>query len=236
MEIFDLTINKALQENYSYEIEDILNKIYIYVNDYKIASHLLSVYSKIYLSLSLFYSTNKLDLEKAKTFYAIFIQMNGSDILQNDYKNLNLEILNNINVPSDLILKEFLDNKNKQLKNEIINIKNRVNIIPNDEIKASLANFISNNIFHGLCETYILKKEEELITFDIGFEESQIKTNKYLIRLIFTSLYKKNFLEVYEQNILFIENEILKILNNLKDKNEKFNILIDSEDEIEINY
>ena len=34
----------------------------------------------------------------------------------------------------------------------------------------------------------------------------------------------------------FIENEILKILDDLKDKNEKFNILIDNEDEIEINY
>ena len=236
LEIFDLTINKVLQENYSYEIQDILNKIYTYVNDYKIASHLLSVYSKIYLSLSLFYSAKKIDLEKAKTFYAIFIQMNGSDILQNDYKVLNLEILNNINISSDLILKEFLDNKNVELKNEIINIKNRVNIISNDEIKVSLSNFISNNIFHGLCETYIVKKDEEFISFDIGFEESQIKTNKYIIRLIFTSLYKKNFLEVYEQNILFIENEILKILDNLKDKNEKFNILIDNEDEIEINY
>ena len=39
-----------------------------------------------------------------------------------------------------------------------------------------------------------------------------------------------------DSNILFIENEILKILDNLKDKNEKFNILIDNEDEIEINY
>ena len=29
LEIFDLTINKVLQENYSYEIQDILNKIYM---------------------------------------------------------------------------------------------------------------------------------------------------------------------------------------------------------------
>ena len=52
---------------------------------------------------------------------------------------LYIQILNNINISSDLILKEFLDNKNVELKNEIINIKNRVNIISNDEIKVSLS-------------------------------------------------------------------------------------------------
>ena len=98
LEIFDLTITKALQDSYSHEVEDILNKIYIYVNDYKISSHLLSVYSKIYLCLSLFYSTNQINLEKTKRLYSIFIQINGFDSLQNEYNDINIKILNNIKI------------------------------------------------------------------------------------------------------------------------------------------
>ena len=63
-----------------------------------------------------------------------------------------------------------------------------------------------------------------------------MKSKKYIIRLIFTSLYKENFLEIFEDNYRFIENNIFSILDNLKDENKKFNILIDDEDEIEINY
>ena len=235
LEIFDLTITKALQDNYSHEVEDILNKIYIYVNDYKISSHLLSVYSKIYLCLSLFYSTNQINLEKTKRLYSIFIQINGFDSLQNEYNDINFKILDNIKVSPDLILNEFLENKYTELKNEIINIKDKINTISNDEIKTYLADFITNNIFHGVSETFISKNNQELTPLDIGFEEYQIKSKKYTIQLIFTSLYKDSFLEIFEDNYRFIENNIFEILDNLKEENTKISILID-EDEIEINY
>ena len=236
LEIFDLTITRALQDSYSHEVEDILNKIYIYVNDYKISSHLLSVYSKIYLCLSLFYSTNQINLEKTKRLYSIFIQINGFDSLQNEYNDINIKILNNIKISPDLILNQFLETKYNELENEIINIKDKINTISNDEIKIYLASFITNNIFHGLSETFIFEDNQVLTPLDIGFEDYQMKSKKYIIRLIFTSLYKENFLEIFEDNYRFIENNIFSILDNLKDENKKFNILIDDEDEIEINY
>ena len=45
---FDLTINKSMTKKYTMEIEGLFNKIYIYVDNYKIASHLLSVYSRLH--------------------------------------------------------------------------------------------------------------------------------------------------------------------------------------------
>lgn len=236
LEIFDLTITKALQDSYSYEVENILNKIHIYVNDYKISSHLLSVYSKIYLSLSLFYSTNQINLEKAKSLYSIFIQINGFDSLQNEYNEINFEILNNIKISPDLILNEFLETKYTELENQIITIKDKINTISNDEIKISLASFITNNIFHGLSETFIYENNQILTPLDMAFEEYQLKSKKYIIRLVFTSLYKDNFLEIFENSYKFIENNIFEILDNLKEENKKISILIDDEDEIEINY
>jgi len=237
LEIFDLTINKSLTTKYNIEIEEILIKIYNYVNNYKIASHLLSVYSKIYLNLSLFYSTNQIHLEKSRKLYSTFIQINGLDILQNEYKDINSIILNNIQIPTKLILEEFLKNKNLELENELLNILDKISKnISIDEIKISLANFVSNNIFHGLCETYILETNQDLAILEAGFEEYKIVLPKHILRLVFTTVYKNNFLSIFDENKTLIENNICRILNNLKNQNKKFNILIDDEDEIEINY
>jgi hypothetical protein len=237
LEIFDLTINKSMTNKYTMEIEELLNKIYIYVDNYKIASHLLSVYSKIYLSLSLFYSTNQRNLEKAKNLYSTFVQINGLDTLLNEYKDINSAILDNIQISSELILKEFLKNKNLELENELLTILDKINKnLPIDEIKTFLANFISNNIFHGLCETSILETNQNLAILEAGFEEYKIVLPKYIIRLVFTTVYKNNFLSILDENRTLIENNICRILNNLKNQNKKFNILIDDEDEIEINY
>ena len=236
LEIFDLTIIKSINSKHTIELEEVLNKIYDYINNYKIASHLLSVYSKIYLSLCLYYSTNQNNLEKAKKFYATFIQINGIKTLENEYNDLNLKILNNIKDSSENILDEFLKHKNQELKNELLSIKNKLHTFEsNDEIKICLTNFISNNIFHGLCETSIIGINENLTILETGFEEYQIKLSKYILRFIFTSVYKNNFFTTLENNKILFENDILNIINEIKEKKKKINILIDDED-IEINY
>ena len=108
LEIFDLTIIKSMNSKYTIELEEVLNKIYDYIHNYKIASHLLSVYSKIYLSLCLYYSTNQNNLAKAKIFYSTFIQINGIKTLENEYNDLNIKILNNNKDSSKNILDELL--------------------------------------------------------------------------------------------------------------------------------
>ena len=235
--IFDLCINKSINYKYNSEIEDVLTKIYIYVNEYKIASHLLSVYSKIYLSFSLFYSTNQIDLEKAKELYSTFIQINGLEILHNEYNQINSKILNNIQLSTDLILEEFLKNKYKNLENRFLTIKNKINqntLI--DDIKSPLESFISNTIFHGLCETTILKTTQKSTILEAGFEEHQIILSRYIIRFIFTTIYKANFLLILEENEVFIRKNIYKVLNDLKEKDIRYNLLSNEDDEINIKY
>jgi hypothetical protein len=235
--IFDLCVNKSIHTKYNTDLENVLKKIYSYVDNYKIASHLLSVYSKIYLSLSLFYSENHINIDKAKKLYASFIQINGLEILENEYNEINLKILSNIQHSKDFILNEFFENKNIELKNELVSIKNKIDKnITSNEMKTLLSIFISNEIFHGVCETIILESEEKLTTLDAGFEEYQIILPKHIIRLIFTSVYKNNFLSIFDNYKSFLENDLCSILNDFKEKNKKFSILIDDEDEIEINY
>ncbi len=235
--IFDLCVNKSIHIKYNTDLENVLKKIFTYVDNYKIASHLLSVYSKIYLSLSLFYSENQINIDKAKKLYASFIQINGLEILENEYNEINLKILSNIQHSKDFILNEFFENKNRELKNELESIKNRIDKnISSNEMKTLLSIFISNDIFHGVCETVIVEYEEKLATLDAGFEEYQIILPKYIIRLIFTSVYKNNFLSIFDNYKSFLENDLCSILNDFKEKNKKFSILIDDEDEIEINY
>jgi hypothetical protein len=235
--IFDLCVNKSIHIKYNTDLENVLKKISTYVDNYKIASHLLSVYSKIYLSLSLFYSENQINIDKAKKLYASFIQINGLEILENEYNEINLRILSNIQHSKDFILNEFFENKNRELKNELESIKNRIDKnISSNEMKTLLSIFISNDIFHGVCETVIVEYEEKLTTLDAGFEEYQIILPKYIIRLIFTSVYKNNFLSIFDNYKSFLENDLCSILNDFKEKNKKFSILIDDEDEIEINY
>jgi hypothetical protein len=235
--IFDLCVNKSIHIKYNTDLENVLKKISTYVDNYKIASHLLSVYSKIYLSLSLFYSENQINIDKAKKLYASFIQINGLEILENEYNEINLRILSNIQHSKDFILNEFFENKNRELKNELESIKNRIDKnISSNEMKTLLSIFISNEIFHGVCETVIVEYEEKLTTLDAGFEEYQIILPKYIIRLIFTSVYKNNFLSIFDNYKSFLENDLCSILNDFKEKNKKFSILIDDEDEIEINY
>ena len=76
---------------------------------------------------------------------------------------------------------------------------------------------------------------ENLAILETGFEEYQIKLSKYILRFIFTSVYKNNFFTTLENNKFLFENGILDIINEIKYKNTKINILIDDED-IEINY
>ena len=236
LEIFDLTINKSMQNRYTTELEDILNKIYAYVHEYKIASHLLSIYSKIYLSLSLFYSINQ-EQTKAKKLYSTFININGLDFLHNEYKKTNDKILENLQLSTEIILEEFLKNKHEELEDEFLIIKNKMNKNHSSkEIITLIEGFISRNIFHGLCETKILKVDENLTILETGFEEHQIISSKYIIRVIFTTVYKNSFFKIFEEHQSFIKNIICQTLDTLEDEDTKFNIILDDDEEIEINY
>jgi GGDEF domain-containing protein len=245
LKTFDVIINYFIKRNNTNELNELFTKIYTYVTINKTASHLLSAYSKIYLSLGLYYSyfiDEKELIQEGKTFYAIFIQTNGMETLKNQYKYINSKLLVNfgkhyqkelkledvklsndmyINLSKDLI-KQYLMNRELALKFEInhgiTKITNEIYKNPKlkyKDIHKVLVDLISNKVFHGLCQVHITGLEDEEISF-------------------FDTGYKKHTIKMDDKySLLFIfptiyEENFKYILNYNKDfiKNNIENILI----------
>ena len=117
--IFDLIINKHLHQKDSNRKIAVLNKIFFYIKDNDIKNHLISIYMKLSIDLSLFYSESKLYLEKAKELYFLFKKITNNNILQTKYNDICNKIMLNIkNLESE---KEILD-KHDSTNND--NVKN----------------------------------------------------------------------------------------------------------------
>ena len=117
--IFDLIINKHLHQKDSNRKIAVLNKIFFYIKDNDIKNHLISIYTKLSIDLSLFYSESKLYLEKAKELYFLFKKITNNNILQTKYNDICNKIMLNIkNLESE---KEILD-KHDSTNND--NVKN----------------------------------------------------------------------------------------------------------------
>lgn len=241
--ILDLTINKLQETRYSFEVENLLQKIITYVETNKIASHLLSIYSKIYLSLSLYYSKN-IDIDKAKNLYSIYVQINGFEILENEYLDINSQILNNIQKKFNFsnkkeLLVDFLNNKQLQLNENILFLQNKINTSKNMtyiDVVNSLKELISNQIFHGLCQVDIFNTDEDIEkNSNENFEEYALNIDKKcVIKLYFLGIYEKNFTLILENNKYFIQTNICKILKQFKPQTISYDYY--DEDKYEINY
>jgi GGDEF domain-containing protein len=254
LKTFDVIINHFTEANNNSEINELFEKIYNYVTINKTASHLLSAYSKIYLSLSLYYSyfTDEKELmQKGKTFYAIFIQTNGMEILKDQYKYINAKLLLNLGkhyqkelklqevdlskqMYIDLskgLIKRYLMNRELALKFEInhgiTKITNQIYKNPKlrySEIHKVLVDLISNKIFHGLCQVHITGLNDEKINFfDTGYKKYTIEMNKtYSLLFIFPTMYEENFKYILNYNKDFIKNNIDNILTALSKQNTNY--------------
>ncbi|MGB6327295.1 MAG: hypothetical protein WBF48_00085, partial [Halarcobacter sp.] len=97
LNICDLIINKFINNKNKSIDEKIVDDLVDYIETNKIASHLMSIYSKLYLSLSLYYSyyENYEEIEKSKFYYYNYLIINGKELLDNEYSNFNKNILYN---------------------------------------------------------------------------------------------------------------------------------------------
>jgi hypothetical protein len=223
--------------------KEIIDDIISYTEKNKIASHLLSSYTKIYLSLSLYYSffNNHKSIEYSKQYYFNYIGINGKDLLDNEYYQINKDILYNhgkfyidyielknteitnsqyIKIGRDLLEKYFerydvnLKYKiNQKLSNIITDIFVNDNL-DNDQLNSHIENFISKDIFYGLTFVSIeglCERECQLI--DIGYEKIEIPLfNEYKLRMAYSNVYKEIFDDIYEKNKEYIKQNIINLV------------------------
>lgn len=241
--ICDVIINKFIYFKREVISNELGKNLIAYIEHNKIASHLMSVYSKIYLTLSLYYSNiDKYEsIEQSKLFYYNFIAINGTDILENEYSNLNKEILynhgkrsinefdiNNIDIPSEKYVEIGFKVLNKFSIQQDINLKYNINqklsnivteIFTDEGLNDDLLNshieaFISRDMFHGLAFVSVeglCEKECHLI--DLGYERIDIPLiSGYKLKMAYSNVYKNIFEKIYEKNKDYIKQNIINLI------------------------
>ncbi|TLP40686.1 hypothetical protein [Arcobacter arenosus] len=204
LNICDVIINKFINQKSDKLDSEIIKKIIDYIEENKIASHLMSIYSKLYLSLSLYFSYyyDYDSIKNSSLYYFYYISINGKDLLENEYAKLNKDILYNhgkSNIQRMNLEGVFIsDSKyveigqklmNEYFKQEEINLKYQINQdlsnivtkIFNDEglnnqlLNTYIEQFISKDIFYGL--TFVAVEglcEKDCILIDLGYERLEI--------------------------------------------------------------
>ena len=204
LNVCDVIINRFTYEQNQMLKEELIDKIINYIEENKIASHLMSIYSKIYLSLSLYFSyfDDYKSLDKSKLFYFNYVSINGDELLENEYSKLNKDILQNHGkkyisnlelenvMVSDLKCEQIGKNVlKKYFEQQELNLKYNINqklsnivteIFTNDGLNDDLLNkhiesFISKDIFHGLTFSSVDGLcENECHLIDLGYERIDI--------------------------------------------------------------
>ena len=208
-EFFKLNIIDIIIIKFTNKDTYTLDKKYIklisdYIEKNKVASHLMSMYSKVYLSIALYYSYS-FDLEEhelSKDYYYGYIHINGYEQLENEYKIIDENILLNygkmeiydleiddINLSREKYISIGRKLASKYNKFKEINLKYEINQnlsniithlftdegLDNDTLNHQIEYFISNKIFYGL----VFSSVEGLCVMncrldDVGYEKIKI--------------------------------------------------------------
>lgn len=205
LNICDVIVNRFIKNKNKEAINDrLVEDIVAYIEKNKIASHLMSIYSKLYLSLSYYYSDSNTfeKIEKSKLYYYSYLAINGKDLLENEYSLINKEILYNHGRRSidELSLENVLvsDTKyieigakllDKYFEQQDINLKFNINQklsnivteiftdegLNDDTLNHYIEAFISRDIFHGLTFVAIDGLcKHECRLIDLGYEKIEI--------------------------------------------------------------
>ncbi|QKF81406.1 hypothetical protein [Halarcobacter ebronensis] len=231
LSICDVIITKFIAQRKITLKDELIDKIINYIHKNRTASHQMSTYAKLYLTISLYYSfsDNYNCIEKSKLYYFYYVSVNGYELLDNEYSKINRTILinhgnqhiNELNLENVLIsdakcLEVGENALNKYFVQEEMNKKNRVNQklsnivtqiftdknLDNELLNKEIENFISNEIFFGL--TFVSVDglcKQQCTLVDIGYERISITLFDEYKLRI---AYSKVFKQVFER--LYIDN------------------------------
>ncbi|MGA1933022.1 hypothetical protein ACH5BF_09945 [Arcobacter sp. YIC-464] len=204
LSLCDVIINKLTKVRNDSIKNELHSKIIDYIETNKIASHLMAIYSKLYLSLSAYYSFYKdnKSIEITKEYYYKYLSINGKSLLENEYLDLNNIVLLNLgkNFVEEIKIDDIVyeDKRYKEIGNSIIdkyakrfevtmkyNINQKLsNIVSeiftkegldSDSLNKSIEQFISNEIFHGLIFCAIEGLcEHKCRLVDLGYKKVEI--------------------------------------------------------------
>ncbi len=243
LNICDVIINKLIKHNFTLN-ENLCKTLVNYINENSVASHLISIYTKVFLSLSLYYSSfNDIkSIELSKNYYAIYININGYNLLNNEYLSINKKILTNYgeslikdldlevtditdeklyNLGKKSVIKHIsqkkLDKKfyiNQKLSNLLTKILNEENL-NNEKINNYIEEFISKDIFYGLvfCKVDgLCKKKCEIL--DLGYETINIPLFKqqFTLKIAYSTIYKDVCQNIYLNMKNYIEKNVSNII------------------------
>ncbi len=185
LKTIDIIINYFVHTPSKENIDDLILKTFSYIEKQKKRSHLLSIYSKIYIDLVTYLSAKDdiLSINRAKDIYSIFINMNGYSILENEYVYANRILLLNFatfhakelkledaQLSDDILLnlgKSYVDNSLKydrvkhkaMVASELSSITQGVifdNKLSKEQIEKDLSSLISEELFYGLSSVRIV--------------------------------------------------------------------------------
>ncbi|MEA1915451.1 MAG: hypothetical protein U9N30_09055 [Campylobacterota bacterium] len=244
LKIIDIIVLRIIDSGDLSKFESIIQSISTYTQNNNIASHLMSLYAKFYLNAALFYSKLSHEyIEKAQEQYFIFEQISGKFGFANEYQSIIAEILVNhgkqyakklsinheldedkltdiaismiysYDTPyQDLIRKHAMNSRIAFFIQSILSS----NYSDIHEITHTVGQIISNNIFFGLANVSINGFGQNNSTFeDAGYETiSDDLIENCKIQYQYPYAYKKQFMELYEENQRYIEQNIANIISS----------------------
>ena len=242
IKICDVIITKFINNNYFNLPLNLIENLIIYIEKNMVSSHLISSYSKIYLTLSLYYSffDNDENIEKSKFFHYKYSAINDHNFLEKEFLDINNKILENyaknlidtFELPIETDINKFIPLGkrilNKFYKQEKLNSRNKINeklsniiteIFTNENLEAEelnlyIRNFISNDIFYGLTFIDVIGFcKENYIPRDIGYEQITINLiENYNLKITYSSVYKDIFETIYKENEKYIKQNLINLI------------------------
>jgi len=253
LKTIDVILNYLTNKESSKEVEKFVRNIYKYVERNKIASHLMPMFSKLYLSISYYFSKFEdfQSIRESRDIYSMFVNINGFDLLKNEYKYINSNLLKEFGkfqlreLPFDIhtISNEELTSLGKigirnymkygelktkyDINESLVQITSEVLNLSNlnyEKLNTQICSLLIDKVYYGICEISIVgltRKPSSIV--DEGYKKHTIDIDEeYSLQFIFPAVYENNFKYINDQNQDFIVNNLKNILSSYKKESKTF--------------
>jgi len=249
LKVIDVIINRLVQKDMFEAIEEYILKTIKYLKSENTASHLISSFSKIHLSIACYYSClEDKYLEESQKEYFISEKICAFTLVKEEYKDIyetllvnnasvylkRIEVKNVLNEKDLLKLGQALMSdffKAEEIKTHYTVNQSIASIIEKILLKEEYSKkylqeeieyLISEKIFFGLCKCKIaINKESQYDEKEVGYEEyTQTLLEDYVLIYSYSYSYNDTFSAIYDKNKNYIKNNIVNLILSYSVKND----------------